>query len=161
MKKGYFWVIFKTGIIFPLGSYDCIKTKKGSLQKENMHFRTIFITPYLLVVEVEMKSVNLYFFIHMNRRLVANGFLSLVICQPRPQRIFMTWYRRKDLSLSQVMLVRWTNSVNLYSLDIWMVSFLLLFVWQECKDNRCQFLNQYIDYERQLVYHVHIQLISH
>ena len=83
-------MIFKTGIIFPLGSYDCIKTKKGSLQKENMHFRTIFITPYLLVVELEMKSVNLYFFIHMNRRLVANGFLSLVICQPRPQRIFMT-----------------------------------------------------------------------
>ena len=64
-----------------------------------MHFSTIFLTPYLLVVELETKLVThlififftpLIFIYHMDRRSVANGFLSLVICQPRPQPFFMT-----------------------------------------------------------------------
>ena len=64
-----------------MATYD-IKTEKKGLQKGNMHFNTIFLTPYLFVTELKTKLMS---------------FSLFNICQPRPQRPFYDMTQRKDL----------------------------------------------------------------
>ena len=60
MKKWYFWVTFKNWDNFSIEFLWLYKNrKKGSLQKGKVHFNTIFLTPYLLVVELETKMLIL------------------------------------------------------------------------------------------------------
>ena len=59
MKKWYFWVTFKKWDNFSIKSLWLYKNRKrGRLQKGNMHFNTIFLTCYLLVVELKTKLVT-------------------------------------------------------------------------------------------------------
>ena len=46
---------------------------------------------------VTFSAFNIYFLLHMNRGLVGKGFLSLVICQPRPQRLLYDMIAGGDL----------------------------------------------------------------